>query len=243
MTLPRVVTLGAMATAASAAAARPAAARARARGLGSKRNAIASFSVPRGKPARASPAATAVLPSLTSESTWRLQFDFFSGKDPAATAPDRTVSAKVKFVLDEGYEPPQGIVEILEDDDDVFAPARTNATTGVQMNNRWSLEEDPNERKAGLWIWGLFSEPLYPYLLFSMDVNRVEVAEGGYHVPAGPVFAQMKHARGSKQGCVLTEGTLSFKVTKTYQADLVGLSKVAVGEPNACGTIRADCVA
>jgi hypothetical protein len=140
-------------------------------------------------------------------------------------------------VLDEGYEPPQGIVEIVSDDENVFADVLTNAN-GTQMNNRWTLEEDPNERKAGLWIWGLFSEPLYPYLLFSLDVNRVEVAPGGYHVPPGTLFAEMKHARGSKQGSVLTDGTLSFKVTKTYQADLVGLSEVAVGEPNKCGRIK-----
>ena len=117
---------------------------------------------------------------MTSESTWRLQFEFFSGKDPAATAPDRTVSAKVKFVLDEGYEPPQGIVEILEDDDGVLRRRRGRTRRlACRMNNRWSLEEDPNERKAGIVDLGLIFEPLYPYLLFSMDVNRVEVAEGG----------------------------------------------------------------
>ena len=244
MALQRLMTRSVMATAASLAAAPTATARARAHGLGWKRNAM-SFAVPRrrlGASSRAT-ATTAALPSLTSESTWRLQFDFFSGRDPNATEPDRTVSAKVKFALDEGYEPPQGVVEILEDDENVFADVRRDAATGVQMNNRWTLEEDPNERKAGLWIWGLFSEPLYPYLLFSMDVNRVEVAPGGYHVPAGKVFAEMRHARGSKQGCVLSDGTLSFKVTKTYQADLVGLSEVAVGEPNKCGRIKAECVA
>ena len=97
-----------MATAAMLAAAPTATARARARGLGWKRCAIArSFSVPRWRPgasSRATPATTAALPSLTSESTWRLQFEFFSGRDPNATEPDRTVSAKVKFALDEGYE-------------------------------------------------------------------------------------------------------------------------------------------
>ena len=233
---------------ATAAAAPTATARARARGLGWKRSAIArSFSVPRcfrpGASSRSPPpATTAALPSLTSESTWRLQFEFFSGKDPSKTEPDRTVVAKVRFALDEGYEPPQGIVEIVSDDENLFADVLRNAA-GTQMNNRWTLEEDPNERKAGLWIWGLFSEPLYPYLLFSLDVNRVEVAPGGYHVPAGTLFAEMKHARGSKQGSVLTDGTLSFKVTKTYQADLVGLSEVAVGEPNKCGRIKAECVA
>jgi len=35
---------------------------------------------------------------------------------------------------------------------------------------------------------------------------------------------------------------LSFKVTKTYQADLVGLSKVAVDEPTMCGKIKAECL-
>ena len=35
---------------------------------------------------------------------------------------------------------------------------------------------------------------------------------------------------------------LSFKVTKTYQADLVGLSRVSVGEPKMCGRLRADCI-
>jgi len=48
--------------------------------------------------------------------------------------------------------------------------------------------------------------------------------------------------RGSKSGHVLTDGVLNFKVTKTYQADLVGLSKVSVGEPTMCGKLRADCI-
>ena len=43
--------------------------------------------------------------------------------------------------------------------------------------------QDPNEKSAGLWVWGLFKEALYPYLLCTFDINRVEVADGGYHVP------------------------------------------------------------
>ena len=33
-------------------------------------------------------------------------------------------------------------------------------------------------------------------MLLSFDANRVEVAEGGYHVPAGRLFGEMKHQRG-----------------------------------------------
>ena len=52
----------------------------------------------------------------------------------------------------------------------------------------------------------------------------------------------MKHARGSKSGHVLSDGKLSFKVTKTYKADLVGLSEATIGEPTMCGRLQADCI-
>ena len=32
-------------------------------------------------------------------------------------------------------------------------------------------------------MWGLFKQALYPYMLCTFDINRVEVADGGYHVP------------------------------------------------------------
>ena len=35
---------------------------------------------------------------------------------------------------------------------------------------QWSLSEDPEDRKDSLWIWGLFSDPLYPFLLFQLDL-------------------------------------------------------------------------
>ena len=93
-----------------------------------------------------------------------------------------------------------------------------------------------------MWIWGLFEEPLYPYMLLSFDCNRIEVAEGGYHIPKGKLFAEVKHARGSKSGHVLSDGKLSFKVTKTYKTDLVGLSEATIGEPTMCGRLQADCI-
>jgi hypothetical protein len=37
----------------------------------------------------------------------------------------------------------------------------------------WTLSEDKNDRKDGLWIWGLFEEPKYPYLYtyFGIDTD------------------------------------------------------------------------
>lgn len=34
---------------------------------------------------------------------------------------------------------------------------------------RWILSEGEDRRSAGLWIWGLFEEPLYPFLLLQMQ--------------------------------------------------------------------------
>mmetsp|Transcript_1165 Transcript_1165/g.4366 ORF Transcript_1165/g.4366 Transcript_1165/m.4366 type:complete len:229 (-) Transcript_1165:60-746(-) len=172
-------------------------------------------------------------PSIDSKSLWRLRLELFSGKDADATTPDRTITVRARFVVDEGYEPPQGSIEIEDDQELAFVQAGFH---------RWTLAEDPNERKAGLWIWGLFEEPLYPYMLLSFDCNRIEVAEGGYHIPKGKLFAEVKHARGSKSGHVLSDGKLSFKVTKTYKADLVGLSEATIGEPTMCGRLQADCI-
>jgi len=95
---------------------------------------------PRARRARASRARLAAsasadapgLPTLSDASTWRLRFDLFSGKDPAATTPDRAVTVRAKFVVDEGYEPPQGRVEILDDPDGMFLEGG---------RHRWTLEE------------------------------------------------------------------------------------------------------
>lgn len=34
---------------------------------------------------------------------------------------------------------------------------------------RWILSEGEDRRSAGFWIWGLFEEPLYPFLLLQMQ--------------------------------------------------------------------------
>lgn len=38
---------------------------------------------------------------------------------------------------------------------------------------RWTLSEAEDTRGAGLWVWGLFKDPLYPFLL--LQVNNLEI--------------------------------------------------------------------
>ena len=71
-------------------------------------------------------------------------------------------------------------------------------------------------------------------------VRRRSLERGEIH--ACRLFGEMKHQRGSKQGSVLSDGVLKFETTRSYQADLVGLSRVEVGEPTMCGRLVAECV-
>lgn len=71
-------------------------------------------------------------PSIDSKSLWRLRLELFSGKDADATTPDRTITVRARFVVDEGYEPPQGSIEIEDDQELAFVQAGFH---------RWTLAE------------------------------------------------------------------------------------------------------
>lgn len=44
---------------------------------------------------------------------------------------------------------------------------------------RWTLSEAEDKRGAGLWVWGLFKDPLYPFLL--LQVNNLEIVSVFIH--------------------------------------------------------------
>ena len=166
--------------------------------------------------------------SLTPACSWRVQIDF----NVADSAQTKRVTSTVRFAGEEGYEPPQGFVRV-----ESCMPDETILLG--QQPARWTLSEDPEDRKDSLWIWGLFSEPLYPFILMSMELTApLEISEG-VSVPAGTLYCQVDHRIDRKTGQVqLGEGTVTYKVTEKIKADLVGLSSLEYGEPVPCGTIR-----
>jgi hypothetical protein len=70
--------------------------------------------------------------------------------------------ARVRFIEDRNYEPPQGRL-FVEDDFNGLIKVDEKGYAGS-----WTLSEDKDDRKDGLWIWGLFQEPKYPFLYFSL---------------------------------------------------------------------------
>eukprot|EP00747_Dinoflagellata_sp_TGD_P184074 gnl/TRDRNA2_/TRDRNA2_39404_c0_seq1.p1 gnl/TRDRNA2_/TRDRNA2_39404_c0~~gnl/TRDRNA2_/TRDRNA2_39404_c0_seq1.p1 ORF type:complete len:294 (-),score=54.61 gnl/TRDRNA2_/TRDRNA2_39404_c0_seq1:1-882(-) len=154
--------------------------------------------------------------TLSTDTTWRLSLDLEGSEAP--------VVLKVKFLREEGYEPPQGTIEIVED---------TGAVANLEAKNRWELGEDPDGKSenpmdgGGLWIWALFSETPFPYLLFSIELNEY-----------GKVSAKVPHAVGDKRGTVLSDGTATTMKYTDVAADLVGLSRAQISEKMPAGTVR-----
>jgi hypothetical protein len=74
---------------------------------------------------------------------------------------------------------------------------------------------DPDDRKDGLWVWGLFKEPLYPFLLFQLEVRDIPLASAGIAegdkriIPAGKLYAKVAHRRDKQAGAQVRCCTIS----------------------------------
>lgn len=165
--------------------------------------------------------------TLTPASTWRMKLDVTAPKTSGKFA---TIQANVRFAEEDGFEPPQGFMT-------VESCVPEGALKLGQQQTRWQLSEDPEDRKDSLWIWGLFKEPLYPFILFELELAEpLEIAEG-ISIPQGKLYFQVDHRR--KEGEVkLGEGTITYKIDSEQNADLLGLSQFTYNEPVPCGQVR-----
>lgn len=142
----------------------------------------------------------------------------------------------VQFLEETGYEPPQGdLKQILsasqseEDSEPLFKITKS----------RWQLSEDPEDRKDGLWIWGLFAEPLYPFMLLQLETDGVKLpGEEDDEILPLKLFAQINHSR--EDGCVsLSSGTeLKIRELETMKADPFGAASVDIYEEVSVGQLN-----
>ena len=143
---------------------------------------------------------------------WRLSF--------ALPALDRRATVIAEFADDVGYEPPQGSLQIVGED----GAARDAGT--------WQLSEDPDDKRDGLWIWGLFEEPLYPFLLVSLDSEKIGLPAGGR------LALRLGHKSRPNEGeQLLSSGSVAARRKENYNADLFGLSSAALDEDTTIGTV------
>jgi hypothetical protein len=140
---------------------------------------------------------------------------------------DEIFSLNGYFREEEGYEPPQGTFHGRRS-------GETKVTNLEIVNSRWMLSEDPEDRKDSLWIWGLFSEPLYPFLL--LQISLAEKGEDGNITLWPPLYAQISHRR--KDGSVLLEpADLKVRNLEQLNADPFGAAKVEIYGEDLVGRI------
>lgn len=186
---------------------------------------------------------TKKMTTLTEETTWRLRLLL----DGVTTTKGRKLRGPSLFVLEghfleeEGYEPPQGFFRPIRRISDEMEQSYISSTVtanaadseaerGMTLEiagSRWKLSEDPNDPKDGLWVWGLFKEPLYPFLLLQMETKELVLEENGDggvrdSLPALKLYAQVPHVRSEKVDGNVVLSTTNLNVRVLEQVKLPG---------------------
>ncbi len=139
----------------------------------------------------------------------------------------------VHFVEDEGYEPPQGTLVQLKTTQD----ESTDMSAPQMVTSRWKLSEDPNERRDSFWVWGLFEEPLYPFLLLEIQTDQWNPPDSEDVVLPLRLFAQVKHRRDKESGVLLENSELIFRQVETVKADPFGAATVDLFQEVSMGQV------
>ncbi|KAL3803832.1 hypothetical protein HJC23_003994 [Cyclotella cryptica] len=163
--------------------------------------------------------------TLTDETTWRLRLLL----NDLTTAQGQKLNGQLfviegSFIEEEGYEPPQGIFQPSKDvsrtEDDIISLEISKS--------RWTLSEDPNDKKDGLWIWGLFKEPLYPFMLLQLETKEFKLSSSQNSerndannstdsIPPLKLYAQISHIRNENVGVELKTANLNVRVLERVQ--------------------------
>ena len=177
---------------------------------------------------------SATTTTLTEETTWKLRFllqDLPTEKGKKVN--DILFNVEAQFQELEGYEPPQG--DLVQVDDD------SEPTQLKIKSSRWLLSEDPEERKDGLWVWGLFKEPLYPFMLLQLETERVPLpGDDEDAIKPLRLFAQLNHGREKEVGVILKGGDLMIREMETMKADPFGAATVDIANEICVGKLSIE---
>mmetsp|Transcript_1694 Transcript_1694/g.2523 ORF Transcript_1694/g.2523 Transcript_1694/m.2523 type:complete len:241 (-) Transcript_1694:33-755(-) len=171
--------------------------------------------------------------TLSEDTTWRLRFALNGVPTKNGRKVGELFNVDVQFVEEEGYEPPQGEIKQINAEP-VGGDNEEGTNINIQYLNltkgRWQLSEDPEDRKDGLWIWGLFKEPQYPFMLFQIETSEYTLAgpENDAILPLN-LYAQINHKRDKDTGNVeLDAAVLNIREIETMKADPFGAAKIDI---------------
>ena len=89
-------------------------------------------------------------------------------------------------------------------------------------------------------IWGLFKEPLYPFLLLQFEVEEIALpGEEKDTIKPFTLFAQINHKRGDDGEVILSSVTdLTIREKETIKADPFGAAKLDLFENVVVGKLQ-----
>jgi len=185
--------------------------------------------------------------TLTDETTWRLRLLL----NDVTTTKGRKLDGQLfvvegNFIEEEGYEPPQGLftptgIQLSNEEGEGDESSSNSGGTSLEVtSSRWKLSEDPDDPKDGLWIWGLFKEPLYPFMLLQMETKELTLPssnddESADTIPPLKLYAQINHIRNKEEGTVKLQ-TANLNVRVLEQVQLPGAT-VDLFEEEAVGQV------
>lgn len=163
--------------------------------------------------------------TLTDETTWRLRLLLNDVKTTRGRKLDgQLFVVEGSFIEEEGYEPPQGLFKPtgVQSSSEEGREAGIDGMSLELTNSRWKLSEDPDDPRDGLWVWGLFKEPLYPFMLLQMETKELTLPsaddEDADSIPPLKLFAQINHIRNKEEGTVkLQNANLNVRVLEQVQ--------------------------
>jgi len=149
--------------------------------------------------------------------------------------------ANVRFVEDRGYEPPQGRLFVEDDFNGLIRVDDKGYSTFS-----WTLSEDKDDRKDGLWVYGLWKEPKYPFLYFSIGIfesvvlpNGEEELIWGKGVPGSKLSIRFNHEITKEMGTTLSNPMMMYKESEFMKADPLGVGGVVdIGDDVCAGNIQ-----
>lgn len=183
--------------------------------------------------------------TLTEDTTWKLRFSLNSVPTKNGRKVGELFVVNVQFIEEEGFEPPQGmVVQIFNEEEQDNTMSDRNIQYLKVKSGRWKLSEDPEDRKDGLWVWGLFQEPLYPFMLLQIETEEYilptnnnngsdELEETNKKDAIVPLtlYAQINHIRDKDSGEVtLQAATLNIREIESIKADPFGAARVDIFE-------------
>ncbi|KAL7544083.1 hypothetical protein ACHAXR_013514 [Thalassiosira sp. AJA248-18] len=164
--------------------------------------------------------------TLTDDTKWRLRMLLNDVRTTKGKKLDgQLFVVEGNFIEEDGYEPPQGFFTPTgqQSADDGEEKSDGGGVMSLEVSNsRWKLSEDPDDPKDGLWIWGLFKEPLYPFMLLQMETKELTLSssadgENDDSIPALKLYARINHYRKDDVGVELQAATLNVRILEQVQ--------------------------